>query len=287
MHLQDRHLEVELPRIDACLDNAPFGRRADEKNPFHPKLVQQQHEGRAVERRIPRLEDEEVVAMRRERSKDAAGSFLGERLAYEPRRIRVPAASLIVDVDDRNLSFASGGDRIDHRSNALLERGQQRLAVVVVEVVEDVYDKECVFHRTARAADARPARARRSRPALRSCRSPLARPCRGVVPSPLPRPCRGAEREDRSLEHVLELRRVRCVDRERGEERARSRRPVLPGFVRRQLVDAGDEEPQAGRCEHERRDELRGEAADAGAHIATPATRRNSPSASLVEPGRR
>ena len=94
-----------------------------------------------------------------------------------------------------------------------------------------------------------------------------------------------AERQPLLLEYVFVFGRVGCVDRDRGEREADDPGDVLPRLGAGELVDARQNEPEACRGEHEAGMVLDASAEDAGAHIAKPAMRRKSPSASLVDPG--
>ena len=95
-----------------------------------------------------------------------------------------------------------------------------------------------------------------------------------------------AQRKHGSLEHVLELGCVGCVDRERRRAGARSTPAAfsqasfdvswyMPVTTKRRPAVAST---SAGTSFEAAADE-------AGAHIATPATSKKRPSASLVEPG--
>jgi hypothetical protein len=103
-----------------------------------------------VERRIARLDDEALAFLRRDRGDELAARAV-LRLPDEPRRVAVPDASVVVRVDDGDLSGAGILERGDEAAVTLAERSEELLAVLVAEVVGDVDKEQCVLQRSMRS----------------------------------------------------------------------------------------------------------------------------------------
>src|SRR5439155_9719816 len=142
---EDRHLEAELARVDPRLDDAGLGRAAREQQPLDLELAQQQLERRVVERRVARLEQERLTGPRRE-FRDHVAAVAAERLLEQAAGVAVPAAVVVVDVDDRRLLFTRARESLAHRRQPLPEGDEQLAAVVVLEVGDHVDDEERVVH---------------------------------------------------------------------------------------------------------------------------------------------
>jgi hypothetical protein len=63
-----------------------------------------------------------------------------ERLPDQAVFVPVPGAVVVVRVDDRDPAVVRARDRGRERAEPLAERAQQLLAVVVAEVVDDIYE---------------------------------------------------------------------------------------------------------------------------------------------------
>ena len=78
---------------------------------------------------------------------ELAGEAVVTYVGREAGRVGVPAPAHVVRVDDRNPT-PRVVERRDERGLAVSERREQRVAVLVAEVVDDVDEQQCVVHPT-------------------------------------------------------------------------------------------------------------------------------------------
>jgi hypothetical protein len=97
-----------------------------------------------VERRVARLEEEAVSGSRGDRGDGVARAAALDGRPDVAGRVGVPASVGVVDVDDRDAGCARAGDRLAEPGQPAAERGEERVAVLVVEAVDDVDQQESV-----------------------------------------------------------------------------------------------------------------------------------------------
>jgi ferritin-like metal-binding protein YciE len=122
---QDRRLQSQLAGIDRRLENTAFRRSPGEQDPLDPLTLENEREGRVVERRVARLEDETLTGTRRERSDHCAVLSLFDRAPNEPGGVAGPVALGVVDVDHRQASPSGLSQRLHEPAQTRPERLQQ------------------------------------------------------------------------------------------------------------------------------------------------------------------
>src|SRR5205823_4445040 len=96
-----------------------------------------------VEGRVAVLEQHGISRLREQQPHDVAACSV-HRFAGKRRCVAVPAVTVVVDVDHRNVGLPCTRNRVDHPSAALAKRCEQRGGVLMVEVGQDIHDEESV-----------------------------------------------------------------------------------------------------------------------------------------------
>ena len=140
-HAVGRHEQSEIPDVQIAGGDQDAGIRChtgDDRNPG-TDVIKYRLQGRCVERRVFRLQNNVIVRFRGKKFRHFATRGLrAQALPQHGRDIRTPSAPIVVDVDRRDTqllaSFFQFGDRFRQRDGP----ADQVLIIRKAEIIDDV-----------------------------------------------------------------------------------------------------------------------------------------------------